>query len=75
MVDIKKTIEYLEKHLTSAIENDDSGGEGGAYGSLGKAYQSLGDYRKAIGYQEKRLKIATEIGYRCGERKILWKSW
>ena len=36
--------------------------------------RSLGDYRKAIEYQEKRLKIAVEIGDRAGEGRSLWKS-
>ena len=67
MGDIKRTIEYLKKHLTTAIENGDRSQEGGAYGSLGNAYQLLGNYRKAIEYHEKYLKIAIEIGDRNGE--------
>ena len=67
MGDIKKAIEYLKKHLTIAIENDDRGREGATYGNLGNAYQSLGDYRKAIECHEKHLKIALEIGDRSGK--------
>ncbi|XP_067047454.1 tetratricopeptide repeat protein 28-like [Acropora muricata] len=67
MDDIKKTIEYLKKHLTTAAQNGDRGQETAAYASLGNAYRSLGDYRKAIEYHEKHLKIAKEIGHRGGE--------
>ena len=67
MDDIKKTIEYLKKHLTTATRNGDRGQETAAYGNLGNACQSLGDYRKAIESQEKHLKIAIEIGDRDGE--------
>ena len=67
MGDIKKAIQYLEKNLTTAIENDDRSREGAAYGNLGNAYLSLGDYQKAIECNEKHLKIAIEIGDRGGE--------
>ena len=67
MGDIKKAIEYLIKHLMTAIENGDQEREGGAYGGLGNASQLLGDYRKAIEYHEKHLKIATKIGDRGEE--------
>ena len=46
--DDKNAIEYLKKHLTTAIEIGDRAREGTAYGTLGNAYQLLGDYRKAI---------------------------
>ena len=61
MGDIKKAI------VTIAIENNDRGREGAAYGNLGNAYQPQGDYRKAIEYHEKGLKAAIEIGDRGGE--------
>ena len=67
MDDIKKTIEYLKKHLKTATQNGDRSQETAAYRNLGNAYQSLGDYRKAIEYYEKRLKIAIETGDRGGE--------
>ena len=67
MSDIKKAVEYLNKHLMTAIENGDQEREGGAYGGLGNASQLLGDYRKAIEYHEKHLKIATKIGDRGEE--------
>ena len=67
MGDIKKAIEYLKKHLATAIENGDREREGAACGNLGGAYQSLGDYRKAIEYHKKHLKIAIKIGDRGGE--------
>ena len=67
MGDIKKAIEYLQKHLTTAIENSDRKREGGAYGSLGNSYQLMGDYRKAIEYHEKHLTIAIETGDRGEE--------
>ncbi|XP_068758027.1 tetratricopeptide repeat protein 28-like [Montipora capricornis] len=69
MGDIKKAIEYLKKHLTTAIAIGDRRGEGVAYGNFGNAYYSLGDYRKAVEYHEKHLKIAIEIGDRGGEGK------
>ncbi|XP_068714080.1 tetratricopeptide repeat protein 28-like [Montipora foliosa] len=69
MGDIKKAIEYLKKHLTTAIAIGDRRGEGVAYGNLGNAYYSLSDYRKAVEYHEKHLKIAIEIGDREGEGK------
>ena len=67
MGDIKKAIEYLIKHLMTAIETGDQEREGGADGGLGNASQLLGDYRKAIEYHEKHLKIATKIGDRGEE--------
>ena len=67
MDDIKKTIEYLKKHMTTATQNGDRGQETAAYGNLGNACQSLGEYRKAIEYHKKHLKIAKEIGDRGGE--------
>ena len=60
-------IEYHEKRLKIAIEIDDRGGEGKAYGNLGNSFQLLGDYQKSIQYHEKHLKIAIEIGGRDGE--------
>ena len=74
MDDIKRTIEYLKKHLTIATQNGDRGQEIAAYGNLGNAYHSLGDYRKAIEYYQKCLKIAIAIGNRGGKRKSIWKS-
>ena len=67
MDEIKKTIEYLKKYLTTATQNGDRGQETAAYGSLGNAYKSLGDYRKAIKYYKKHLKIAIETGDRDGK--------
>ena len=69
MDDIKEAIEYLKKHLATAIENGDRDEEGGAYGSLGNAYLSLSNYQKAIEYHEKQLNIATETGNRGREGK------
>ncbi|XP_067023796.1 tetratricopeptide repeat protein 28-like [Acropora muricata] len=65
--DIRKAIEYHEKHLKIALKVHDRPGEGGAYGNLGIAYRSLGDIRKAIEYHEKVLKIAIQSGDRAGE--------
>ena len=67
LCDIRKAIEYQEKHLKIAIEIDDRAEEGRVYGHLGIAYMSLGDFRKAIEYLEKDLKIAIEIEGRAGE--------
>ena len=41
--DYQKAIEYLEKHLKTAIENGDLSKAGRAYGNLGNAFQSLSD--------------------------------
>ena len=48
-----------------AKEIGNRAGEGTAYGNLGNAYDSLGGYGKAIGFHEKDLKIAKEIGDRA----------
>ena len=41
--------------------------EGKTYGHLGIAYQSLGDFKTAVGYHERHLKIAKEVGDKAGE--------
>ena len=51
----------------NTIEIGDQAREGQAYGNLGNAYFLLGDFRKAIKYNEKRLKIAIAIGDQTGE--------
>ena len=61
MDDIKKTIEYLKKHLTTPTQNGDRGQETAAYGNLGNACQSLGEYRKAIESHEKHSENNTII--------------
>ena len=38
--DIRKAIEYHEKHLKIAIEIGDRAGEGRAYGNLGNAFMT-----------------------------------
>ena len=45
----------------------DRAGEGRAYANLSNAYFSLADFQKAIEYDDKDLKIATEIGDRARE--------
>ncbi|XP_044170138.1 tetratricopeptide repeat protein 28-like [Acropora millepora] len=65
--DLRRAIEYHEKHLEIAKEVSDRIGEGSAYGNLGNAYQSLGDFRKAIEYHAKQLEIAIEVGHRVAE--------
>ena len=59
MGDLRKAIEYHEKHFKNAVEIGDRGGEGRAYGNLGNAYDLLGDYRKALEYHERHLKICN----------------
>ena len=46
---------------------DDRAGAGRTYGNLGNAYKFLGDNQKAIGYHEKDMKIAMEVGDQAGE--------
>jgi len=42
-------------------------GEGVDLGNLGSAYADLGEVQRAIGYYQRALEIAREIGDRCGE--------
>ena len=58
-----------------AIKIGDRAREGNAYGNLGCAYRLLGNYRRAIGYNEKNLRLAIETGDRAREGEALWKSW
>ena len=63
-------VEHNEIDLNiAAKEIDDRAEEGRGYADLSNAYHSLGDFRKAIEYNEKRLKIAMEIGDQAGEAK------
>ena len=41
--------------------------EGTAYGDPGNVYSSLGDFETAICHYERHLRIAHEVGDRCGE--------
>ena len=49
------------------MEKGDKARQGRSYGKLGNASQRLRNFKKAIEYQELRLKIAQEVGDRAGE--------
>ncbi|KAL9965104.1 hypothetical protein ACROYT_G028857 [Oculina patagonica] len=65
----KRAIEYLERHLKTAKEVEDTAGEGRAYGNLGNAYYRLGDFKKAIEYLKHYLEVAKKVGDTAGERR------
>ena len=64
---INIAIQYYEKMLESARQDNAKQHEGTALGNLGLAYDSLGDVRKAIEFYEQALVIAREIGDQWGE--------
>ena len=64
-------IQWIESAFIAARKLKNRQAEGAHLGNLGLAYADLGETRKAIEFQEQRLKIVREIGDRRGEGEAL----
>lgn len=72
----KKSLDYFDKHMKTAIAIKDVEEEIKALGGLGESYASLGQYEIAIGYHQRQLKLSQELGDRQAEGwAITYLGW